>query len=170
MNVTGVGNAASSPTMTNIRVYAPGSGQESYGVINGNSSLLLQNAIVVAAGHYPHAVENLGSSSATLMDVSISYNDGSVSYGVVNSGWLAMTNVSIVGSSGPTSMAVTNMEGSTLTADRCTILVLNGQSISNSGTMRVGSSKLQGSINSSGTLTCAASYNQDAAPLGLDCK
>ncbi len=146
-NNFGVYNNSSSPKMTNVTATASG-GTSTYGIYNGASSPIMTNVTASASGgiNINYGVYN-NSSSPIMTNVTASATGGT-SYGMYNSA----------------------TSGSyTILIDRCSFTgstnsVLNDTEF----TLKIGASKLNGSISGTG-FTCAGSYNGSYVALGPDC-
>lgn len=152
---TGVFNYNSSPTMSDVTVKATG-GYGNYGIHNENSSPTMSNVIVTAVGGDKSTGIFNYNSSPTMNNVTVKATGG----GSAN---IALENSSTY--------------AATILIERSTIECGPGSSeadsaVSNGGnvTLKIGGSKLIGTIVNSGTITCAGSYNGDYVALGSNCQ
>jgi hypothetical protein len=169
----GVSNTdSSSPTMSDVRASATG-GANDYGVYNMASSPSMRNVTAVGAnGTNVFGVENINS-APVMNTVTASASGGSNNFAVSNYGAsLTMSNVTAT-ATGSGASALSNTSGSAITiiVDRSTFQgasssIGNGANV----TLKIGASRLIGTVSNSGTISCAASYNGNNLALGTNCQ
>ena len=169
----GVYNTASSPTMSNVTANAT-SGVTDYGVYNTNSSSPTMNNVTVtsAGGTVVYGVGN-SDSSPTMKNVIVFATGGSGNTAVYNSGSSAPTLSNVTATArGALSSGMSNTINSTGTilVDRSTFDGTTSVSNASGVTLKIGASKLVGTVSNSGNLTCADSYNGNYAALGANCQ
>ncbi len=148
-----------SSTMSNVTTYAAGA-TNSYGVYNSSSSPTMTNVTSTtsdaAANGFP-------------------YSDAANGYGVYNSSSSpTMTNVTATATAAINTYGMYNDASSgsyAINVDRSTFQG-STNSISNSSyyTLRIGASKLVGTVNGSGTFTCAGAYDGNYVTLNNACQ
>lgn len=174
----GVRNDASSPTMSRVTVIAS-SGPSATGVENISSSSIMTDVVVTASGGSSIGISNK-SSSPVMTNVTATAAQGSTAIGVENtSSSPTMTNVTARAVNGVNCYGMTTSSDSavTLLVDRSTFEGTSaGDGISmgftngSNVTLRIGASKIVGSITNNGTLTCTGSYNGNYAAVGTNCQ
>ena len=166
----GVYTEGSSPSMNNVKASASG-GANDYGVYNMGSSPVMDNVTADASeGTNVFGVDNINS-SPTMRNVSATASGGPA---ISNSGTSSptMSNVSAIATGiGRSGMSNFSDSSATIVADRSTFQG-GGASVSNGSnvTLRIGASKLVGTVFNSGTISCVFSYNGAGVALGANCQ
>jgi hypothetical protein len=151
--------------------------------LENNGILTVQNSDISAAGgDSSYAIRNNSSGELKVQNSTLSATRGaSLNVALVNTGNASLTiessnlSATTVNSSNNTAI-VNNSSSAVMTVQNSTLLAsiennLNGtaNAIYNQGTLKVGASEVLGSVISSGTLKCVASYDADYNPIGSDC-
>jgi hypothetical protein len=166
---SGVHNITASPAMTNVTATSSG-GSFNYGVHNITASPVMANVTATASGGTTSVgVYNYSYSSPAMKDVTATGSGGSSNYGVYN--WFSspvMTDVTATASDGSyQNIGVYNYSASP-TIDGSTLRGATYSLYNYSGTVRVGTSKLDGPV--SGYATCGAAINGSYALLNASCQ
>jgi Collagen triple helix repeat (20 copies) len=143
-------NNGVSPRLTHLTAVASGC-NTNRAITDGGTSATMTNVTALAVGGFNSRAIQSDFSAATLIDVVASASGGSNA----NEGLSVLE--------GSTTVLRSTLRGSSTSV----IGTLNGNS-----SLRIGSSLLDGPAqnNGSGSLTCAASFNANFAPLGANCQ
>jgi hypothetical protein len=168
----GVFNYSSYPTMTNVTATGAG-GFNSYGVYNNSASPTMNNVIAAGSGgsSINSGVDNVSSSAPNMNNVTATaFGTANTNYGMSNdtsSPTIRASNISAIG--GSSNYGVWSTTSGTVTIDNSKVTA-STNTIVNGAITRVGASQLSGGavVNSGGTLSCSASYDENYVSPGLN--
>ena len=163
-------NDSVSPMIVNANVYASG-GTLSIGFdMDNNSSPIMNNVTIIASGvETSHALHIKNESSPVISNVRATAlnatNDNFAVY-IISASWPVITNIIADASGGVNNYGVFNktysISGGTIRIDHSTIKGTTGSIyVDSTFTALVGNTRMEGSVNGSGTTTCAGVYDEN---------